>query len=171
MLADSVILAIGQRADLSFLKPDDGVEVTPRGTIKVNPVSLATTAPGIYAGGDIAFGPRNLIEAIANGKQAALSIDDCLATAPITPVPPRSRCPISSWNCPRTTGNSSSTSRRKWDTISGSRFSGATKREQRTEFARQMSVSLRLPGRAREVRHGIHQIDVGEDLLDMAAGE
>ncbi len=73
--ADSVILAIGQQADLSFLKPTDGVEITPRGTIKIDPKTLAATAPGIYAGGDIAFGPRNLIEAVANGKQAALSID------------------------------------------------------------------------------------------------
>lgn len=76
--ADSVILAIGQQADLSFLKPDDGVEVTPRGTIRVDAASLATTAPGIFAGGDVAFGPRNLIEAVANGKRAALSIDDYL---------------------------------------------------------------------------------------------
>ena len=76
--ADTVILAIGQRADLSFLKPEDEVELTPQGTIRVEPATLATTAPGIFAGGDVAFGPRNLIEAIANGKQAALSIDNHL---------------------------------------------------------------------------------------------
>jgi len=76
--ADSVILAIGQQADLSFLKRADGVEATPRGTIKVDAQTLATTAPGIFAGGDVAFGPRNLIEAIANGKRAAISIDDFL---------------------------------------------------------------------------------------------
>jgi NADPH-dependent glutamate synthase beta subunit-like oxidoreductase len=76
--ADSVILAIGQQADLSFLKPEDGVELTPQGTIKVDRQTLATTAPGLFAGGDVAFGPRNLIEAVANGKRAALSIDDYL---------------------------------------------------------------------------------------------
>lgn len=76
--ADSVILAIGQQADLTFLKPEDGVEVTPRGTIQVDADTLATTAPGVFAGGDVAFGPRNLIEAVANGKRAALSIDDYL---------------------------------------------------------------------------------------------
>ncbi len=76
--ADTVILAIGQQADLSFLKPSDGVEVTPRGTIRIDEKTLATTAPGIYAGGDVAFGPRNLIEAVANGKRAALSIDEFL---------------------------------------------------------------------------------------------
>jgi NADPH-dependent glutamate synthase beta subunit-like oxidoreductase len=75
---DSVILAIGQQADLSFLSPDDRVELTPQGTIKVNPATLSTSAPGLFAGGDVAFGPRNLIEAVANGKRAALSIDDYL---------------------------------------------------------------------------------------------
>ena len=72
--ADSCILAIGQRPDLSFLKPEDGVALTPGGTIRVDPLTLATSAPGIFAGGDVAFGPRNLIEAVANGKLAARSI-------------------------------------------------------------------------------------------------
>ena len=76
--ADSIILAIGQQADLSFLKAEDQVELTAQGTIKVNPGTLATSAPGLFAGGDVAFGPRNLIEAVANGKRAALSIDDYL---------------------------------------------------------------------------------------------
>ncbi len=72
--ADACILAIGQRADLSFLHPEDGVELTPGGTIRVDPGTLATSAPGVFAGGDVAFGPRNLIEGIANGKRAARSI-------------------------------------------------------------------------------------------------
>jgi len=84
--ADTVILAIGQQADLSFLKPDDGVELTPQRTIKVDPTTLATTAPGIFAGGDVAFGPRNLIEAVANGKRAALSVDDYLRGVASEPV-------------------------------------------------------------------------------------
>ncbi len=69
--ADACILAIGQRADLSFLKPEDGVALTPDGTIRIDPATLATSAPGVFAGGDVAFGPRNLIEAVANGKRAA----------------------------------------------------------------------------------------------------
>ena len=75
---DSVILAIGQQADLAFIKPSDGIELTPSRFIKINPETLATTAAGIYAGGDVAFGPRNIIDAIANGKKAALSIDEHL---------------------------------------------------------------------------------------------
>jgi NADPH-dependent glutamate synthase beta subunit-like oxidoreductase len=76
--ADSCILAIGQRPDLAFLRPEDGVALTPGGTIQVDPRTLATSAPGIYAGGDVAFGPRNLIEAVANGKRAARSIHEHL---------------------------------------------------------------------------------------------
>lgn len=72
--ADSCVLAIGQRPDLSFLKPEDGVKLSPAGTIQVDRETLATSAPGVYAGGDVAFGPRNLIEAVANGKRAARSI-------------------------------------------------------------------------------------------------
>ncbi len=76
--ADTVVLAIGQRADASFLRPEDGVALTPQNTITIDRETLATTAEGIFAGGDVAFGPRNLIEAIANGKRAALSIDNYL---------------------------------------------------------------------------------------------
>lgn len=76
--ADSIILAIGQQTNLAFLRPSDGVEVTPGGFIKINPETLATNAPGVFAGGDAAFGPRNIIDAVANGKRAALSIDEFL---------------------------------------------------------------------------------------------
>ena len=76
--ADACILAIGQKPDLAFLKPTDGVDLTPGGTIRVDAATLATSAPGIFAGGDVAFGPRNLIEAVANGKRAARSIHEYL---------------------------------------------------------------------------------------------
>jgi NADPH-dependent glutamate synthase beta subunit-like oxidoreductase len=76
--ADACILAIGQRADLSFLTPADDIALTPGGTIRVDATTLATTAPGVFAGGDVAFGPRNLIEAVANGKRAARSIHEYL---------------------------------------------------------------------------------------------
>ncbi len=77
--ADACVLAVGQRADLSFLEPSDGVELSPSGTIRIDPRTLATTAPGVFAGGDVAFGPRNLIDAVANGKQAARSIHTFLS--------------------------------------------------------------------------------------------
>jgi formate dehydrogenase (NADP+) beta subunit len=87
MAADTVVLAIGQACDLSFLKPEDGVQVTGRGTLQVDPKTLATTAPGIYAGGDAAFGPRIAIEAIADGKRAAASIHAYLRGAGVSTRP------------------------------------------------------------------------------------
>jgi formate dehydrogenase beta subunit len=74
MEADTVIMAIGQTSDLSWIQPEDGIEITPRNTIKVDPKTLATSAAGTFAGGDVSFGPRNAIDAIANGKRAAQSI-------------------------------------------------------------------------------------------------
>ncbi len=78
MAADTVIMAIGQVADLSFLEPDDGIEITPMKTIGINHETLATSAPGVYAGGDAAFGPRIAIEAVADGRRAATSIHEYL---------------------------------------------------------------------------------------------
>ncbi len=75
---DTVILAIGQSSDTSFLTPADGIETTRQGTLKINPDTLMTTAPGIFAAGDIAFGPRLIINAVADGKKAAIEIDKYL---------------------------------------------------------------------------------------------
>ncbi len=75
--ADTVIVSIGQTADLSFLRPEDGIE-TSRGRITIDLETLATSAPGVFAGGDAAFGPRIAINAIADGKLAARSIDTYL---------------------------------------------------------------------------------------------
>lgn len=88
---DSVILAIGQAPDLSWLQPEDGVEVGPRGTISVERQSLATSATGVYAGGDVAFGPRNLIDAIGDGRRAAASIHQLISGRPGSVEAPRSR--------------------------------------------------------------------------------
>jgi NADPH-dependent glutamate synthase beta subunit-like oxidoreductase len=79
--ADTVIVAIGQTGDLSFLRPEDGIEAR-GGRISVHPETLATTARGVYSGGDAAFGPRIAISAIADGKRAALSIDELLRGRP-----------------------------------------------------------------------------------------
>jgi len=78
---DTVILAIGQSSDVSFLKPDDGIETTRQGILKINPATLMTTAPGVFAAGDIAFGPRLIINAVADGKKAAVEIHKFLRGA------------------------------------------------------------------------------------------
>ena len=71
---DSVIVSIGQSGELDWVQAHDGLETTPRGTLKVDPETLATTAQGVYSGGDIAFGPRLIINAVADGQRAARSI-------------------------------------------------------------------------------------------------
>ncbi len=86
MAGDTVILAIGQASDLTFLRPEDDVAVTRRGTIQIDPATLATTAPGIYAGGDVAFGPRIAITAVADGKKVAASIHSYLRGTALAPV-------------------------------------------------------------------------------------
>jgi formate dehydrogenase beta subunit len=75
---DTIIMAIGQAPKLDFLKPEDGVEISPRGLIAVNPQTLMTSAPGIFAGGDCVFGPRLIIDSVADGKRAAVGIDEYL---------------------------------------------------------------------------------------------
>jgi len=75
--ADSIIFAIGQTSDLSFLDANDGVEVE-RGLIRVNRETYQTSAPDVFACGDIAHGPRLFIDAIASAQIAARSMHDYL---------------------------------------------------------------------------------------------
>jgi len=75
MDCDSVILAIGQAADLSFVEGAEDIQVTPRGLVAADPETMATTAPGVWAGGDVVYGPRILIEAVRDGQRAARSMD------------------------------------------------------------------------------------------------
>jgi NADPH-dependent glutamate synthase beta subunit-like oxidoreductase len=84
---DTVILAIGQASDLSFLSAADGIETTRQGTLKINEETLMTTAPGIFAAGDVAFGPRLIISAVADGKKAAEQIDRYLRGPEWKPKP------------------------------------------------------------------------------------
>jgi len=75
--ADSVIFAIGQASDLSFLDPADGI-ATERGLVKVDPETYQSTAPDVFACGDVAHGPRLFIHAIASAQIAARSMHDFL---------------------------------------------------------------------------------------------
>jgi formate dehydrogenase beta subunit len=72
---DSVLLSVGQSADLRFLDPArDGIEMRSPQQIVNDPASGSTSAPGVFVAGDIAYGPKLLIHAIASGKQAARSV-------------------------------------------------------------------------------------------------
>jgi formate dehydrogenase (NADP+) beta subunit len=72
--AETIILAVGQQPDTACLAADAAITITPRGLVAVDPTTLATTMPAVYCGGDLAFGPRIVIDAVADGKRAALAI-------------------------------------------------------------------------------------------------
>jgi len=84
--ADTVILAVGQVADIGFLGQDAGVELTRQRGVAVDRATLRTSHPRIWAGGDLAFGPRNLIDAVADGQRAAASIHAAHADATERPL-------------------------------------------------------------------------------------
>ena len=73
--SDSVILAIGQAPDTSFITEDSTIKRTRDGYIIANETTLATNVPSVFAGGDGHYGPKSVIEALASGEKAAISID------------------------------------------------------------------------------------------------
>jgi len=74
---DSVIPAVSQYADLPFISATD-IGWTPWGTFKVDPDTMMTSMDGVFSGGDVVNGPDTVIQAIADGKLAAISIDKYL---------------------------------------------------------------------------------------------
>ena len=72
---DMVIPAIGYMPDLSCLPQNDGFKATKAGTLTVDPVTLGTHLRGVFAGGDMVTGPSTVVEAMASGHRAAISID------------------------------------------------------------------------------------------------
>ena len=71
---DVVFVAIGEAPDPSFLPEGTSVELAAWGGLLVNPDTLATGAPGVFAAGDITYGPKTVIHAAAHGRKAAKSI-------------------------------------------------------------------------------------------------
>ncbi len=71
---DTVVWAIGQKTDASLIEADSGIEVDPMGRIKNDAESLQTTAMDVFVTGDIAYGTRLLIDAVASGKKCARSV-------------------------------------------------------------------------------------------------
>jgi len=72
---DAVITALGQETDWACLTPECACQLTDWGTMNVDPLTLQSDDPDIFAGGDAVTGPRTVIEAIAGAKEAAISID------------------------------------------------------------------------------------------------
>ncbi len=93
--ADTVIPAVSQAADLSFLPVDANFEVG-RGRLKVDPATYATNVRGVFACGDFVTGPTTLIESAGHGKKAAYAIDRYLAGRTDVTVTPNVKI-TSSW--------------------------------------------------------------------------
>jgi NADPH-dependent glutamate synthase beta subunit-like oxidoreductase len=95
--ADTVLWAIGQRPDLSFIPSAGDIRLTERGMIECDRQSLTTSAPDVFVAGDIAYGPALLIHAVASGKQAARSVHEYLTGVSIAPRQVMMHLPIADY--------------------------------------------------------------------------
>lgn len=73
--ADDVLIAIGQENSFPWIERNIGLEFDKWDMPVVDPVTFQSTIPGVFFGGDAAFGPKNVITAVAHGHEAAISID------------------------------------------------------------------------------------------------
>ncbi len=80
---DTLLVAVGEEPDTFFMTDSFKKLVAPSKTIIVDRETMATEEPGIFAGGDVVYGPSTVIEAMASGKIAAESIDQYLSDRPI----------------------------------------------------------------------------------------
>lgn len=85
---DRVILAIGQTSAFPFIERDIGLDFTERGHLVVNEETFQTTHARVFVGGDAAFGPKNIIWAVAHGHEAAISIHSFLNGENVQDRPP-----------------------------------------------------------------------------------
>lgn len=85
---DAVVSAIGQRIDRFGLESEEGLRWTKWGTLVADTITSATSAEGIFSGGDLVLGPATVVEAIGAGKRAAEGIDRFLRGLPQPKMPP-----------------------------------------------------------------------------------
>ena len=76
---DDVLVAVGQENSFPWIERDIGIDFDQWGMPKVDPKTMASTNPKVFFGGDAAFGPKNIIWAVAHGHEAAVSIDKMLS--------------------------------------------------------------------------------------------
>ena len=84
---DDVLVAIGQENAFPWIEPDLGLEFDHWGLPVLDKVTLPSSLPRVFFGGDAAFGPKNIIWAVAHGHEAAISIDRFLDGAPLEQRP------------------------------------------------------------------------------------
>ncbi|MBL6078101.1 FAD-dependent oxidoreductase [Belnapia sp. T18] len=86
--ADDVLVAIGQENAFPWIEGDLGIEFDRWGLPTLNEETLQSTLPQVFFGGDAAFGPKNIIWAVAHGHQAAVSIDLFCRSEDVAQRPP-----------------------------------------------------------------------------------
>jgi formate dehydrogenase (NADP+) beta subunit len=84
---DDVLVAVGQENAFPWIERDIGIEFDQWDMPKVDTVTMGCTLPGVFFGGDAAFGPKNIIWAVAHGHEAAVSIDKYCNGEPIDARP------------------------------------------------------------------------------------
>src|SRR5689334_14651754 len=89
--ADDVILAIGQENAFPWIERDLGIQFDKWDMPVVNELTMEATRPGIFFGGDSAFGPKNIIWAVEHAHQAAISIHNYCEQVPVTDRPPQGK--------------------------------------------------------------------------------
>jgi NADPH-dependent glutamate synthase beta subunit-like oxidoreductase len=85
---DQVLIAVGQENAFPWIERDCGIEFDRWGLPVLDPVTFQSTRPGVFFGGDAAFGPKNIITAVAHGHEAAVSIDRFLHGEDVSVRPP-----------------------------------------------------------------------------------
>jgi formate dehydrogenase beta subunit len=85
---DEVLVAVGQDNAFPWIERDIGIEFDQWGLPKLDPQTLQSTVPNVFFGGDAAFGPKNIIWAVAHGHEAAVSIDRLLNGEQMAERPP-----------------------------------------------------------------------------------
>ncbi|HRQ48754.1 MAG TPA: 4Fe-4S dicluster domain-containing protein, partial [Rhodocyclaceae bacterium] len=88
MECDEVLIAIGQENAFTWIERDIGLDFDKWGMPLLDPVTLQSTLPRVFFGGDAALGPKNIITAVAQGHEAAISIDRFCRGKPLTERPP-----------------------------------------------------------------------------------
>jgi NADPH-dependent glutamate synthase beta subunit-like oxidoreductase/ferredoxin len=88
MECDEVLIAIGQENAFPWIEHEIGVDFDRHGMPVLDLKTLQSTLPRVFFGGDAALGPKNIITAVAQGHEAAISIDLFCRCAPLTERPP-----------------------------------------------------------------------------------
>ncbi|WP_445287130.1 FAD-dependent oxidoreductase [Variovorax atrisoli] len=85
---DEVLVAVGQENSFPWIERDCGIDFDKWGLPVLDAVTFQSTVSNVFFGGDAAFGPKNIITAVAHGHEAAVSIDKLLRAEPIEVRPP-----------------------------------------------------------------------------------